>query len=201
MVRDLSSLEELNHIEMGEANNWEISKPTNIKTLEECLNIVKKLDPILCEGYVVVDRNFKRYKIKSPQFENIANLKVNRDNTEERQKSIERDNFRRLCEIVRTNEHQSFIKLPKYTSVYNQYIRIQKSYDKLLNDTYNFVGKINGLHGKDLGMFMKGQEKYLNTLAFGISQGRIDLNNDNYLEDYFYDMNIKTFEEIIRKLK
>ncbi len=114
---------------------------------------------------------------------------------------IERDNFRKLCDIVRTNNHDSFLKLEKYKSVVNQYHRIKKAYNKLLHDTHKFVEKINGLHGKDLGMVLKGKEKYLNTLAFGISQGRIDINSDTYLEDYFFNMNIKSFEEVIKSIK
>ena len=201
MVRDLTTFEEKNHIEIGEALGWEFSLPENIPSLEVALDIVKNLDPIKCEGFVVVDRNFTRYKIKSPQFEKISALKTNWDGSEERQRLIEKDNFRKLCEIVRTNNHSTFISLDKYKTVYNQWKKVKNSYKKLLNDTENFVVRIEGLEGKELGIKMKNSEKYLNSLAFGISQKRIIKDKEGYLEEYFYNMNIKTFEEIIRKLK
>lgn len=201
MVRDLSTLKELNHIDVANENGWDKVTPLETSSLDEIKTIVRYLDPIKCEGYVVCDKNFTRFKIKSPQFDKIAELKINWDNTEERQKMIERDNFRKLCDIVRTNDIDSFIKLEKYASVVDQWKRIKKAYKKILNDTNNFVNRIDGKQGKELGIILKDKPKYLNGLAFGISQGRIDKNADNYLEDYFYNMNIKLFEEIIKSVK
>ncbi len=201
MVRDLISYQEVNHIEIAELNGWDKVTPADENSLENILRIVRGLDPIECEGYVVCDKNYNRFKIKSPQFERISDLKINYDNTDERQIAIEKDNFRKICDIVRTNRHSSFTKLEKYTSVYNQWKKVNSAYKKLLNDTQRFVNSIDGLHGKELGLHLKGQDKYLTGLSFGISQGKIDKNSDTYLEDYFYNMSIKTFEEIIRKIK
>lgn len=201
MVRDLSTLEEVNHIEVANEYGWDKVTPIETSSLEEVKTLVRYLDPIICEGYVVCDKNFTRFKIKSPQFDKIAELKINWDGTDERQKMIERDNFRKLCDIIRTNNIDTFIRLEKYTSVVNQWNRVEKAYKKLIHDTHKFVEKIDGLQGKDLGLFLKGKEKYLNGLAFGISQGRIDKNSDTYLEDYFFNMSIKSFEEIIKSIK
>lgn len=199
MARDNNTLLELNHIEIAELNDWDKVVPMEETDLEKIKNIVRYLDPTISEGFVVCDKNFTRYKIKSPQFDKIAELKINWDNTEERQKMIEDSNFRRLCEIIRTNEHTSFISLPKYESVINQWNRVTKAYKKLLNDTYRFVKRVEGLEGKELGMATKNEDKYLNGLVFGIAQGRINKDSDTYLEDYFYNMSIKTFEDIINK--
>ena len=201
MVRDLITYLELDHVEVAKELGYDKASPILQTSLEEIKHIVRYLDPIKCEGYVVCDKNFNRFKIKSPQYDRISDLKVNWDNTEERQRMNERDNFRKLCDIIRTNKHTTFIKLEKYASVYNQFKKVNDLYKKLLNDTQKFVNKIDGLQGKELGMVVKGEEKYLNSLAFGIAQGRINKDKDSYLEDYFYEMNIKTFEEIIRKLK
>lgn len=200
MVRDITTLEELNHIEIAKKLQWGFVKPLEM-TLEETKEAVRWIDPLVSEGYVVCDKNGYRLKIKSPQFERISELKINWDNTEERQKMIEKDNFRKLCDIIRTNNHASFIGEEKYTSVYNQWKKIKGLYKKLLNDTQRFVDKIDGLQGKELGLVLKDKDKYLNGLAFGISQGKIDKNKDGYLEDYFYNLSIKTFEEIIKSLK
>ena len=201
MVRNLITYEELNHEEIG--NNLGYVNANHIKgtSLDEIKKIVRNLDPLQCEGYVVCDKNYTRFKIKSPQYERISELKVNWDNTEDRQRKIEIDNFRKLCDIIRTNNIDTFIKLEIYASVYNQFKKIKGLYKKLLNDTQHFVDKIDGLQGKELGLLTKGYDKYLNTLAFGITQGKIDKSQENYLEDFFYEMNIKTFEEIIKKIK
>lgn len=200
MVRDLTTYQEINHIEIAEKYGWDKVIPIET-TLEEIKIIIRNLDPIKCEGYVVCDKNYKRFKIKSPQYERISELKINYDNTEERQTMIEKDNFRKLCDIIRTNSHTSFLRLEKYSSIQNQYKKINGLYKKLLNDTQRFVDKIGELKGKELGLVLKDKPKYLNGLAFSISQNKIDKNKEGYLEDYFYNMHIKNFEEIIKNLK
>lgn len=196
MVRELDTFQELD-INLYK-DKYELVESYDIESLDIAKNIVKDLDPILSEGFVIMDKNYNRFKLKSPQFDKIAELKVNYDDTEERQRAIESSNFRKLCEIVRTNNHKSFLKVEKYKSIIPQHKKIFSAYKALLNDTQVFVNKISGLSGKELGMKLKGSDKYLNTLAFNISQGKIDKNKDFYLEDYFYQMNIRTFEEIIK---
>ena len=199
MVRDLISLEEVDFIEIGNILGYPIVESID-KTLDEVIEIIRYIDPLETEGYVVCDKNYNRFKIKSPQFERISDLKVNYDNSEERQVACDRDNFRKIADIIRTNNHTTFLRLEKYSSVQNLYKKVNGKYKKLINDTQRFVDSINGLSGKDLGVKLKGCEKYLNTLAFGISQGKIDKNKDGYLEDYFYSMTIKNFEEILKKI-
>jgi RNA ligase len=47
---------------------WEIVREFPIGTIEDCLAAVEQLDPIATEGFVVVDGNFNRVKIKSPRY-------------------------------------------------------------------------------------------------------------------------------------
>lgn len=195
MVRDLTTMQELNIQNFSELNPV---KPIDI-TFELVEKYLRTVDPIVSEGFVVCDKNYNRYKMKSPQFERISELKINYNDTEERQVLIDKDNFRKLCDIVRTNNHSTFLT-EKYLSVRNQYHKISKQYKKLLNDTQRFVDTLENKQGKELGLFLKNKPKYLNTLAFGISQNRIDKNSDTYLEDYFFNMNIKMFEEIIKTI-
>ncbi len=63
------------------------------------------------------------------------------------------------------------------------------------------MNKIDGLSGKELGLVLKKEPqyaKYLSGLAFGLAQNKI-IKSETYLEDYFYTMNIRTFEEIIQQ--
>ena len=199
MVRDMDTLLEEDHEKYAIANGWDYVRSLDINSLDEALKIVRNLDPTVSEGFVACDKNFYRLKIKSPQYENIAELKINYDNTDERQKIIEKDNFRRLCEIIRTNDCDTFIHLPKYASIKKQYFDIKKAYQELLSTTLDKLSTIKNLHGKELGLYLKNEEKWLSGICFGISSGKIDVNNPSYLKDYFFNMNIKTFEEIIRK--
>jgi hypothetical protein len=208
MVRDNITLQELNHINIANENNWDKVNPIDVKSINDAIKIVKELDPVISEGFVVCDKNYNRFKIKSPQFDNIQELKVNWDNTHDRQIRIEKDNFRKICNIIRTNKHKSFLKLEKYNSLTNQYNIINNTYDKLILDTNNFLSQIDflNINNKELGLLLKNKEHYLNTLAFGLKNLNLNKNTNTntniktYIEDYFYNMNIKTFEEIIKKM-
>lgn len=45
-----------------------------MKSLQDCLNFLSNLDPFQCEGFVVVDKNYNRMKIKTPKYTMIHNL-------------------------------------------------------------------------------------------------------------------------------
>ncbi len=162
--------------------------------LATAINNTRNLDPVYNEGYVLMDANFNRYKLKSPQFEVISELKINYDDTDERQQLIERDNFRKICIIVKTNSHRTFLKHPKYHSIIPQYERVYGRYIKLIQSTKDFIDSVKHLTGKDLNDKLKNTDKYLNNLTYLIVNGRYN----KTVEDYFYDMNIKTFEALMK---
>lgn len=165
--------------------------------LATAINNTRNLDPVYNEGYVLMDADFNRYKLKSPQFEVISELKINYDDTAERQQLIERDNFRKLCIIVKTNSHRTFLEHPKYASIIPQYERIYQKYTHVLQATKDFIDSIKHLSGKDLNDRLKNTDKYLNNLAYLTINGKYT----KTIEDYFYDMNIKTFESLINTTK
>lgn len=88
-----------------------IDKPRIYKfnTLEECLEMAKNL-PYSEEGYVAVDGNFKRNKIKSPAYLAVHHLKDNGV-----------VNNKRLLELILNGENIEFLTyFPEYTTVFER---------------------------------------------------------------------------------
>jgi len=74
-----------------------------LKTLNDCINAAAEL-PFNDEGYVVVDKNFARVKIKSPEYVRVHRLGNNGVIT-----------IARIIEIIRQNEQAEFLTYyPEY---------------------------------------------------------------------------------------
>src|SRR5690606_7473422 len=88
-TRNLDTLEELN-VDIG------VSKPKeySFKSLDECIRVAQEL-PFNEEGYVVVDGNWHRIKVKSPAYVAVHHLTTNGVVTKER-----------IVELIRQNEHE-----------------------------------------------------------------------------------------------
>lgn len=54
---------------------WECVKSYPITSIDQCLAAADALDPIACEGFVVVDAAFNRVKIKSPRYVALHHMK------------------------------------------------------------------------------------------------------------------------------
>ena len=116
-TRDIDTLEELN-IDIG------VPKPKeyNFKSLNECIRVAQEL-PFNEEGYVVVDGNWHRIKVKSPAYVAVHHLKNNGLITKER-----------IVELIRLNEYEEFLNYyPEYTE---QIINIK-------NKIYLFIENMN----------------------------------------------------------
>lgn len=106
-TRNNRTLEELD-IDIG------VKKPQQftLYTLEECLESANKL-PYNEEGYVVVDKDWNRIKIKSPQYVAVHHIKNNGD-----------VNIASIVQLIRTNEIGEFLT---YFSEYTNNVNIIKS--------------------------------------------------------------------------
>lgn len=112
-TRDNTTLQELD-IDIG------IPKPKeyNFRTLEDCLSAARKL-PYNEEGYVVVDKNWHRIKVKSPAYVAVHNLKANGVINPER-----------IIELIKLNEYMEFLSyFPEYTE---QFLKFEKQYNEFL---------------------------------------------------------------------
>lgn len=77
-ARWLDTGREWPHTSLGRvarAHNWELVEEHALTSIDECLEAAQALDPLRGEGYVVVDANFNRVKIKSPRYVVLHHLK------------------------------------------------------------------------------------------------------------------------------
>lgn len=60
---------------LADLSNWELVKEFPISSIDDCLRAAEALDPLNQEGFVVVDANHNRIKIKSPRYVLLHHLK------------------------------------------------------------------------------------------------------------------------------
>lgn len=98
-------------------------KTFTLGTLEECVNASKELGPNE-EGYVVVDSNFNRIKVKSPVYVSLHHIRDNGNMS-----------FERGMEIVRKNEIEEVITyFPEFKE---ELEKIKEDYSSLIDSLEN----------------------------------------------------------------
>jgi len=103
-TRNIHTLEECD-IDIG------IKKPKqyNFKSLEECITMASEL-PFTEEGYVVVDKQWHRNKVKSPAYVAVHHLKNNGMVTNSR-----------IVKLIRENEHEEFLTYyPEFNEIFEK---------------------------------------------------------------------------------
>lgn len=109
---------------------WEVVRVYSLSSIDDVITTAKALNPMQNEGFVVVDANFNRVKVKSPQYVALSHMK---------------DSFsqRRMIELVRTNEGSEFLSyFPEYNDLYND---VRSAYDGLLNNTVSAYEQIKDI--------------------------------------------------------
>lgn len=90
-----------------------------ITSIEECLGAANKLNPLEHEGYVCVDLNFNRVKIKSPAYIALHHL---RDNC----------SLSKMAEAIRAGEYQEFsIALDSYPEIKAKFLEMVAKYEDI----------------------------------------------------------------------
>jgi RNA ligase len=118
-VRNLQTLTESDPHVWGNKYGWRVVKTYPLQTLDEIIAVSNHLDPMDLEGYIVCDAQFKRIKIKSPQYVAIAHLRSGFSS-------------RRILEIVATNEGEEFLNYyPEWRDLYH---KIRGKYDALVEE-------------------------------------------------------------------
>ena len=202
-IRNTETLEEMDicryRTNISSHYNWNVVEDYEGYPLEIILQDILNVDPLTHEGYVACDSNFNRCKIKSPQYEAINLLRTNNFTNQEewlnRADQIKKDNFRRLCQIVRVNNHSNFLKLEKYSEFKEPYKEISSRYKQIINTLENLIIQCEGLEGKELGLKCK-QHPLCNIFMFAYRAGKI-----KSIKDYLYNIDIKMFETMITAQK
>jgi hypothetical protein len=120
-VRNLNTIQEHEPEPFAEKNGWECVKSFKANSLEDVATMAAALDPIRNEGYVAVDANFNRQKIKNPAYVALSHLKDSMGSSS-----------KRMVEVVRNGESSEFLSVfPEFLEIYNE---VKTKFDALVVD-------------------------------------------------------------------
>lgn len=168
-TRDNITLQELD-IDIG------IPKPKqyNFSSLEECVKNAKQL-PFSQEGYVVVDANWHRIKVKSLAYLAVHHLKNNGQLVKAR-----------VLDLIRTNEHHEFLSyFPEYI---DDFKAIEEKYNNFMRNVLKSIEEAKEIKSKvqtrkDYALWATKQ--IYPPILFMYYDGKIDKNN---IQKYIQDM-------------
>eukprot|EP01118_Nematostelium_gracile_P004852 TRINITY_DN15786_c0_g1_i1.p1 TRINITY_DN15786_c0_g1~~TRINITY_DN15786_c0_g1_i1.p1 ORF type:complete len:424 (+),score=105.21 TRINITY_DN15786_c0_g1_i1:47-1318(+) len=119
-VRNMINLQEEEPEEIAQKYGWECIQSYPMTTLEEVMKVCNQLNPMESEGFIVRDAQFKRIKIKSPQYVALSYLTV---------RDTKKMNGKNMLQIVRTNEGSEFLSyFPMYKELY---LYTKRRYDQM----------------------------------------------------------------------
>ena len=164
-----SELERSSVEDIAKTLGVEVIEEYPIKSLEDAINTFKELK-FIDEGYVVVDSNFNRVKVKNPAW-NAAHH--NKGAT---------INKTKLIDIVKSNEVIEFAEA--YPNIKNTIFNIKKKYDKLINLLVDIQSKKGKLTGAELAKLIHKtiKEQKLNVSLVGICFSFINSSFDDAYE-------------------
>ena len=130
--------------ESNEDIGVEKPKEYSLHTIEECIEATKNM-PFNEEGYVVVDKNWNRIKIKSPAYVAAHHLKGNGEL-----------NIISLIELLRTNETEEFLTyFPEYREIIESY---KNKIENIINELDKNIRELYGIRfetQKDFALAVK----------------------------------------------
>src|SRR3990167_5689352 len=140
-ARDLDSYFEYDPGLWAEDYNWEIVKKYPLGSVKDILDSLHSMPPTEQEGYVVVDGNFNRIKVKSPKYVALHRM-------------IDGMSSKRMLEIIRTNESSEFLSyFPEWTELYNE---IKDKYFALLIEVNQCFNQFKSIENqKDFALAIK----------------------------------------------
>lgn len=126
---------------------WIRPRRFQVTSEAEAINQCAKMNPMEQEGFVVVDKNFNRVKMKSPQYAAIAHLGFTREEIIEKglrlDKYDEKLQMKWMLQIIVINECDEFLSYyPQYT---NMYRNIRAKYDTLIASMNALYDTVKGI--------------------------------------------------------
>lgn len=192
-IRDNKTFKETLPFDSQLSSKFKTPKIYPLKTLDECVNATKEL-PWDDEGYVVVDKNFNRVKIKSIAYVAAHHLKNNGVMS-----------YARAVELARANEIAEVVAYfpefmdalndvkTKYEALEKEFSRIDESVNKWIVDNgYDkkpWLIENGGVERKKLAMWAFKETKHPN-VVFGIIDKKYE-SSAEWLKTVKADMIVK----------
>jgi hypothetical protein len=138
-----------------------VTKEFPLTNLQEVIDASVKLNPLRQEGFVVVDANFNRIKIKSPAYVAIHHL---RDGSPQR----------RLMEIIKTGENDEMISykiLDDFPAEKKMYLDMKEKVDTLIIKTEEVYESIKDISDQK-SFALEAIKNKLSGVLFSVRKGQ-----------------------------
>lgn len=158
-VRDIYTFEEEKPAEDYLSEFIKIPKEYSLHTLEDCLKATEKMG-FDEEGFVVVDDNWNRVKIKSPEYVLAHHARANGATS-----------ISRVLEMIENGYDKDFLKIyPEYTEKFDKVREAKEKFnqhlkDRLLNLKDELVGKYH-LERKAIANYIQMNDKDISAFLF-----------------------------------
>lgn len=129
---------------------WNRPKKYPIKSEEEAVKQCLKMNPMEQEGFVIVDLNFNRVKMKSPAYTAIHHLGLTKEEILAKgmdlSKYDENLQMKWMLKLIVTNEHDEFLSYyPQYEKMYTL---LRDKYYRLTGDLEVFYHEVKDIEGQ-----------------------------------------------------
>lgn len=155
-------------------------KPFDFDSHEDMMESIPSLDPVVQEGYVVVDGAFNRVKIKTPQYVALAHM---------------RDSFnpKAAIEIVRTGETSEVgTYFPHYKAILDE---TKVRYDLLVESLSTTYERIKGIEvQKDFAL--EALKTPMSDCLFALRKGKA-----GSVPEYLRSCRVEALEDVLRKVQ
>jgi len=157
---------------------YPVVKSYKLSSFEDILGSFASIDPLSQEGFVVVDANFNRVKIKHPGYVALHHLK---------------DGFgpRRIVEVIRASETTEVLTyFPEWTEQFND---SQKKYDDLIQDLSKLYDELKDIPvQKDFALAVQARKPTVPAVLYRLRAGQIDS-----VKQHLADMPIQALMKIL----
>lgn len=126
-----------------------------LTTIEECLDAANKLNPLEHEGFVAVDANFNRGKIKVPAYVALHHMK-------------DSCSVAKLAEVVRQGEFEEFsIVVESYPEIKVRFFELVEKYKDIVKSCNDLFNNIKGIESQK-EFALKACESPYSTVLFSM---------------------------------
>lgn len=146
-------------------------KMFDLTSFDQIVDSFATIDPLSQEGYIVVDAQFNRVKMKNPAYVAIHHLK-------------DGFGFKRITEIVRTSEGSEFLTyFPEYAPQFNE---VQTAYDTLVTELEVLYASIKDIETqKDFALAVQAAKCRTSGAMYHLRAGKVDS-----IKKYLREMNL-----------